>query len=357
MSPYFYLWVVMKYILPSLCLLLFAGFLLSCNGQNAPRAVTGNYSIVLGDTVTSIADTVWVVYQDKNNNYWFGSNGRGIYCYNGEHIYQFTTKHGLSNNHISNIKEDNNGNLYFTTATGVDKYDGKTIAPLLIDDSQPNNWEYSNNNLWFRVGMNDGYPYRYDGKKLQRLTFPKNQREDEFRKMFPNTGYSPYSIYTIYTDSKGRVWFGTAVLGVGCFDGKKFTWIAEDDLTEIHNGPSNGLRSIVEDKNGDFWFSNTFYSYTISNNSDGGISYKRKQAANATSGFEYLSAIKDTDGNLWIVTYKDGVWKYDGKTYTHYPINATLYTIYQDKKGILWVGTHTDGVYKWDGTTFKKFTF
>ncbi len=36
------------------------------------------------------------------------------------------------------------------------------------------------------------------------------------------------------------------------FDGKSIEWITEDDVTELHDGPANGVRSIIEDKDGYF---------------------------------------------------------------------------------------------------------
>lgn len=60
--------------------------------------------------------------------------------------------------------------------------------------------------------------YQYDGKSLHRLEFPRTKAGDEFiarfpRSEFPNVKSSPYDVYTIYKDSKGSVWFGTATVG------------------------------------------------------------------------------------------------------------------------------------------------
>jgi len=35
-------------------------------------------------------------------------------------------------------------------------------------------------------------------------------------------------------------------------------WIVEEDVTELHDGPSNGVSSIIEDKDGCFWFSRNY---------------------------------------------------------------------------------------------------
>jgi hypothetical protein len=58
--------------------------------------------------------------------------------------------------------------------------------------------------------------------------------------------------------------FGLAQIPVGVcrYDGKSFEWITEEDVTEFRNEGANGVRSITEDKNGDFWF-NTEYRYSV----------------------------------------------------------------------------------------------
>lgn len=333
-------------------------------GCSQPAAQKGNAP--LGNRVSTLADSILVIHIDKNNNQWFGSNGRGVYKYNGYALTQYTTQHGLSNNRIWAINEDAQGNLYFTTATSVDKFDGNSITPLPID-TNTNQWQLKPGDLWFKVGTDDGHPYRYDGKKLHRLTFPKNPREDDYRAMYPSQPFSPYSIYTIYTDSKGRIWFGTGALGVGCYNGHSFKWIAEDDLTEIHNGPSNGVRSIIEDKSGNFWFSNTNYRYTISQTAIHTIEYKKLKGIEWPSywaekdGFEYMSATVDSTGRIWFATYNNGVFMYDFKNhYEHVMANTiktNLFAIYQSKYGTLWLATHTGGVYRWDGKFFNKLAF
>jgi ligand-binding sensor domain-containing protein len=333
----------------------------SCNGQNPVKE--SHSSIAVGDAVTTTDDSIMVVYQDKANNYWFGSTTRGVYRYDGKTLIQFTTKHGLSHNRIWEIKEDKAGNIYINTSDGINKYDGKTFTTLKVAKAVAE-WKLEPDDLWFIDIKNDYMPLRYDGKLLYSLEFPKNDKEDLYRKMFPSVPFSPYSIYTIYNDSKGRVWFGTGALGVGCYDGKAFTWINEDDLTEIHNGPSNGLRSVAEDKNGTFWFS-TYYRYIITQKPEGGIIYERKKGIEfpqsySIDGIEYLSATVDNNGDLWMVTFRDGVWRYDGKNVTHYDIkdgdkNVLQFSIYKDKQGSLWLGTHTAGVYKFNGKEFEKF--
>ena len=178
---------------------------------------------------------------------------------------------------------------------------------------------------------------------------------------------NPFEIYSIYKDRKGNIWFGTNPVGVCRYDGKSFEWITEEDVTEFRNEGANGVRSITEDKNGDFWF-NTEYRYSVydSTTLKSNKFYTRHESIGGLDGKknsnldEYLSTVKDNNNNLWFVTYLDGVWKYDGTKITHYAVQdkskqITLFSIYKDNKGDLWLGTHENGAYKFNGITFEKF--
>lgn len=60
-----------------------------------------------------------------------------------------------------------------------------------------------------------------------------------------------------------------------------------------------------------------------------------------------------------MVTYDNGVFKYDGEKLIHYPIRdgataVLLFTIFKDHKGDLWLGSHNAGVFKFNGTSFEK---
>ncbi|MFT3882658.1 MAG: two-component regulator propeller domain-containing protein [Gemmatales bacterium] len=144
----------------------------------------------------------------------------------------------------------------------------------------------------------------------------------------------------------------------------------EDHLTNTPSGGSFGIRSIIEDKHGKFWFCKTRHRYVIDpkgapEKGKGLINYNKEAGmgdVKAADGNDiyYLSIIEDKKGDLWMATYRDGAWRYDGKTMTHYPIqdggkDIKLYSVYQDNQGNLWLGTHDGGAYRLNGKTFEKF--
>ena len=327
--------------------------------------VSNSYDI--GVTVTQIDKTIWTIYQDKKSNYWFGSKENGVYYYNGHRLKHITTKNGLVSNEIRGIQEDANGNIFFDTEKGVSKFDGHTFKTLQManPDSPLNNWVLKPDDLWFRMGSTKNGAYRFDGKYLQYLKFPTSPQEFIFYKNNPNTSLKPYGLYTIYKDRKGFMWFGTASLGVCRYDGKNLNWHYEEQLQTTPNGGDFGTRAIFEDKNGKFWINNTRFRYVIETYGNKPITFKKENGIgylNKTNKMEFpffLSVTEDNKGNLWLATYEDGVYKYNGKELIHYPIkdgetDVLLFTIYKDNKGVLWLGTHNAGVYKFMGKTFER---
>jgi streptogramin lyase len=366
----------------------------SCNGidnaQIADSTLNDSTAIpkaskafgTIGEPVSEIDNCIWGIFQDNNNNYWFGSgDGQGVYRYDGKTILHFTGKDGLCDDKIWKIEGDKSGNIYFTTVEGcISKFDGKAFSTLSITGNSTNEWKLEPDDLWFKSAQDSGVVYRYDGKLLHRLEFPKTKLGDEYiiahpRSKYPNMPYSPYDVYTIYKDTKGNVWFGTGTLGVCRYDGKSFAWITEDDVTELDDGPSNGVRSIIEDKDGYFWFSNTLFRYNILENNlsahlpdergNSVIDYRRVKGIGSLDGkdkgnLDYFMSIVKDNNDLWIAMYGAGVWRYDGKNISHYPIkngNATvwLFSIYKDNQGDLWLGTHDGGAYRFNGKAFEKF--
>ena len=346
--------------------------LASCNGQpenkvSKPEDISK--TSILGHSVTKLGEHLWYVFQDKHNNYWFGSNGEGLYRFDGKTIRNFTTKDGLCNDSIRQIQEDKFGNLFFSTMGGINKFDGKqftTLSPIKSKD-----WRLEPNDLWFSILGKKGEngPYRFDGKNLFQLEFPKHYLHDEFYAKGINPFFSPYEVYCIYKDRKGAMWFGTSVFGACRFNGQSIKWMYEYDLTLVPSGGSFGIRSIFEDKQGRFWFCNTWHHYIFDfekTEKNDRLQYKKTSGignAKAFGGDEYVyysCIVEDNKGTIWLTTWNKGVYKYDGKNTTNYVVKdgtkvVNLVSMYKDNQGELWLGTPDNGTFKFNGNTFEKF--
>lgn len=342
----------------------------SCSGQNTAQTSGSIFKNHIGDTVSAIEKGAWCILQDRNNNYWFGSDGEGIYRYDGKNLIRFTTKDGLCNDRIRGIQEDSSGNIYFNTVNGVSKFDGTFTTLTSTRSNLPDGgWRSQPGDLWFPGAQDSGVVYRYDGVTLYRLELPKTKAGEDFiaehpRSKYPNIHFSPYDVYGIYRDRRGNRWFGTNT-GLCRYDGKNFAWISEEELGI--GDIAYHVRSVYEDKSGYFWFTNTMHRFEVlpNNNETDTISYRKDKGIVDSKDHDaayFMSSVEDNSGDLWMVTYNKGVWRYDGKTLARYLIkdgdkDVTLFSVYKDKQGSLWLGTHTAGAYKFNRKVFEKFKF
>ena len=336
--------------------------------------------------VTELDKCIFHIFQDSKGTYWFSNNfgpGSGLYRWDGRGntFDHFTTESGLPDNGIGKMQEDRSGNLYFGTYTGICKFDGRTFTTLKLDESEPavTEMKLGPDILWFQAGGENPHAVFYDGKSLRKLKIPPTAEGDtHYAELpldkYPNARYSPYDAYTIYHDTRGNVWFGTATLGACRFDGKTFAWIGGKELGfDEKDNQGFGTRSIIEDRDGKFWITVTKHRFDMyptgpSDKSAGGLPYiKSPGLAHAKEGVDehytyIMSTAKDKAGDLWMATYGAGVWRYDGKVLTHYPVMVdgnpiTVFSIYCDREGGLWLGTHEHGVCKLNGRAFEKVKF
>ena len=153
--------------LPNLNISVLIGFmilLLSCGNQPANSSDGDLMAIQKSDTSEAKTEfqldkSVWVVFQDNKGNFWFGSNGKGLYHYDGKELINYTTEEGLPSNRIGAIQEDKSGNIFITTLEGISKFDGQSFSTLPVIES--NQWKFQSDDLWFNIlgQANNNGPY------------------------------------------------------------------------------------------------------------------------------------------------------------------------------------------------------
>lgn len=349
-------------------LIIISSTFLSCKGQEKTEPkIIETKSFEFGKNVSNLDNRIWVVFQDSRDNFWFGSNGKGVYHYDGEVLKLITSDDGLIDNTIRGIQEDNQGNIYIETPEGISKFDQKKFSTLKVIKSLDNQWKLEPNDLWFGYNAND--LYRYDGTSLFELKLPRKDLDKAFGDEtegvpFESNNNGPYAVYGVDKDKKGNIWFGTVTAGAFRYDGKSFLWFAEQELSTLPDGRVPGVRSMIQDKDGYFWLSNFYSKYKISSDLPKG--YEKLKAVDLPKVIVkdkilyFNSGVTDNEDNLWMTTYGGGVWNYNGKSLSNYKINngkedVLLTSIFQDNFGILWLGTDNDGVYRQNGDNFEKF--
>lgn len=162
---------------------------------------------------SEIDNNIRSIFQDKNGNYWFGTNVAGVYSYNGKKTIQFTVKDGLSNNQVQSIQEDEFGNMWFGTGVfGVSKFDGKVFKTftnkenLQFENGSADDWKIAQNDMWFYAG--DGV-FRWTGTSLVYLSLSNFNSKQSQNSPFD---LGRYAVYSLLKDSKKKslVWYSSA---------------------------------------------------------------------------------------------------------------------------------------------------
>ncbi len=157
-------------------------------------------------------------------------------------------------------------------------------------------------------------------------------------------------IRSILEDSKGRYWFGSHREGLSMYDGNAFQYFTtEDGLSD------NQVRSIQEDDKGNIWIATA----------QGVHHYDGEKITNHTSAIDGKSKSdwKKEEKDLWFHGGNHaGVYRYDGQSMhflafpTHKTINLydNLYAVTSLSKGknnMIWIGTYA-GVFGYNGSNF-----
>jgi len=273
----------------------------------------------------------------------------------------YTEEDGLCNNEVWSVIEDNEGILWFGTASGLCSYNGKTFHNIPIpEDDIASDWlergypiinpnsaisMIQDKNGVFWIGSNGAGVYRYDRKTF--TSFLKDEGklmpdslhhnvitsiiEDKAGNIwfssFSHGGVSKYDgtvlthygiedglgedmISTSYIDRSGNLWFGTRSGGMSRFNGEGFSTIKEEE------GPcENNMASLYEDKTGFFWVASYARSGVCWYNEESFVPFE-------TEGSQNLVDIKciseDKAGNLWFGGRYGILWRYDGEVLTDF---------------------------------------
>jgi len=309
------------------------------------------------------------VYQSQNGAYWFASRSKGLLLYQGDSLIHYTVEDGLPQDQILSIDEDKQGRIYFNTQSNPYRWDGATFEMLSIVDKPGENWQLDPDDIWIAGDWSANGVYRYSSDTIYNLRFEEHPLEQEFKALNPGTTVNPYAIYTTYKDSKGHIWIGTSTLGACRYDGTSQVWVSEREMTEVDGGPSQGVRGIVEDKDGNFWFgSNMSHKYRMIGDDETAdlstLPYEKlpgidfSQLPGMSSSF--ISITQDAAGSIWMLQYQGGAWRWDGQQLKHYPIQrdgeeVDGFSLYLDRQDQLWVGTQSSGIYRLVGDSFEVF--
>ncbi len=273
----------------------------------------GGYSGILrydGNTFTRI-DSVdgltsgRALFEDRNGRIWIGTNDNGVVVIDGEDYTHFTYKEGLPSSSIRGFAEDNRGDVFIGTTTGI-CYVDPDMTLHRIDDERLNEERI--------LKLDTDSEDRIYGQTKNGTVFLIEDRK--ITKVLSSDELGMEKITTIKTDPihPGKLYFGTegSVVYYGEFgaDASNMECISVEPLSNIH------------------WISYDCNMVWISSISQCGIldkdhGFKVLNDIPVDSGIEMTTS--DYQGNIWIASSTQGVMKIVTSDFSDITRKAGLY--------------------------------
>lgn len=315
-------------------------------------------------------NSIMTLYQDERGFIWIGTrNGISLYGNNSFKTYKY--QKGNPNSPLSNntrcITGNGNGEVYIATYAGVSSFDirynkFKTITTLGSDVI------FYHKKLYIAI---DNTIYVYNDNRLNEFIKLEGKSTKisaldvyEDKLVIGTNGHGVYianmnnidhviskgNITRIFRDSKNRYWIGTWEDGLYLIDKNNIINHKHSEKF-INSLSSNFVRQCYEDNCGNIWIG-TLKGLDIYNEKTNTFTHKIK-SNKESENISVWSMICDKQGNMWIGTYYNGLYKYFVKknTYKIYSSensnnlsSSNIMCFVEDNNKHLWIGTNGGGL-------------
>ncbi len=279
--------------------------------------------------------------KDRSENIWIGTEHSGVAKYNGTNWQTFNKSNSeLASNQLNKeIAIKNSGEVYIGSAYYLSIYDGSNWANLEAITSPLSNLVINSikfdrdGNAW--LGASWGLS-NFDGSAF--------------------TQYDQFNCYinTLAIDNKNNIWIGTKTKGLIKFNHFNNTWTNYD--TTNSGIPSNHICSIKIDSKNQIWVA-TEKGLSVYFNSNW-TNYNSNNSELPTNN--YINVIEiDQNDTIWIGLWKNGLIKFDGKSWKRYNLSQSpmsinsIYAIEKDKKGNIYIGGY-EGLVYYNGSDWEN---
>lgn len=249
------------------------------------------------------------IYEDNEGVIWAATSGNGAIAFKKGVVKAYTTEHGLPSNFVESFVQDMNGRFWVATSSGLcykigDKFTNKDLPERLIKQNIVDIDCDLKNQLW--IATQDNGLIQYKGDTL--LSHTKN------------SGLLSNRINMVRHE-EDKIYVGTR---------EGLNVISQGEITSFTTG--NGLVDNVVisselSRNGSLWIGShqgfcRYYENRFQYFSDQHPVSKR----------DVTSILEDIEGNLWVSTYRGGLFKFwEGKftNYSDYSIaHSNPYTVH-----------------------------
>ncbi len=315
-----------------------------------PKKVKAQIPVVENQFVNSILEiaqdqglpgtSVHSIVQDKNGRLWMATDN-GLCFFDGEFIYTYLKRTGISRDMKLSLCIDKNGHIW-AAGNGVDeiipeqgivRHYGK--AQGLFTNAVGSVFLNNNKQVFVTSG---------EGVDIIDLS------TENIIHLSTKEGLATNYINKITQDKEGRLWFASNGGGVNIYDSKKqkiYSLRASQGLS------NDDIRAVICDNAGNMWFGGWNGGVDKYNTKTGNFYHLKVKHGLA---FSYIhSLIQDHKGHIWIGCQESGTDLFDPVNLTIEHIygqsgiaKSTVYSLFEDNAHCIWMGTSSAGIVKYD---------
>jgi signal transduction histidine kinase/ligand-binding sensor domain-containing protein len=304
--------------------------------------------------------------RDRDANVWVGTDSRGLLRFNSQGIASIREKDNPSNDAITALFEDREGNLWIGHAGGIERLRDSAFVtyssaeglptegggPVLVGADNRVWFSASNGGLgWVQGGrqgrvssdglerdvvysLAGGEGELWAGRQRGGLTWLRYHNDAVEAKTYRQSdGLAQDSVYSVYRARDGTIWAGTLSAGVSVLRSGRFTnYTVENGLA------SNTVASILEESDGTMWFATPNGLSAFGNGR-----WRSYGIAEGLPSPNVNCLLEDSHGVLWVGTSLGiafrGAGGFQAASAVPPALREQIVGIAEDKYGWLWIAT------------------
>ncbi len=278
--------------------------------------------------------------EDRNGTLWFGTKDHGLFALVNKRLIHYSIEHGIAAKTINSLLPGKFRSLWIGTDSGIFRYFNGEFSSYSEKSGLNNDlitalMEDNEGNLWISTARG-GLAKLSDGK---------------FRTYSTPEGMIHNKVNSILEEQSGSLWIGTDA-GLDIYEKGQFT---SSDVTDYFKGVR--IRHLYQEDNGTIWISTYSKKGAIAYKNGRFKSYSTDIGLTSN---RCRVTVKASNGDIWIGT-SSGLNRIRGEEVTTFTRsrgldNDYIMTIFEDSRGTIWIGTDGGGVAYFDGEEFQFLT-
>jgi PAS domain S-box-containing protein len=213
-----------------------AGLWLPGHGLGLEQLVNGSWKTFTTPTLDGSKLRVSSLHLDRHSALWIATYETGIYRVHGGNVDHFASADGLSSDTVESLFEDREGNLWLTTAGGVDCFRNIPIVSFSVHEGLG-----AGDAVMSILAARDGTVWIGNHGELDFV------RGNVVSSIGPKQGLLGERVTSLFEDHAGRLWVGVDN-GLFLYEHGRFT-----PVHHPNGGPVGIVLAMTEDKDNNVW--------------------------------------------------------------------------------------------------------